>query len=173
MPPTCEKRAGSVVASIEVRSHVSDLWHQRIVRVGVCKQRANRQQHLRRTAKQNNKKLNRTRRQHQTWSHAQGQGMVDTFGMAAHVTFETVKAGLHCSFRISRHMLPLELMLGWYTFVAKLTCHRARIDVRLCRICGLAGVTMRNSWHLTAVPQPYTHARSQQSGRSTFGGLNG
>jgi len=53
--------------------------------------------------------------------------MVDTFGMAAHVTFETVKAGLHCSFRISRHMLPLELMLGWYTFVAKLTCQQTHV----------------------------------------------
>ena len=51
--------------------------------------------------------------------------------IAAHGTFETVKAGLHCSFRISRHMLPLELMLGWYTFVAKLTCHQAHVDVRL------------------------------------------
>ena len=39
-------------------------------------------------------------------------------------TFDTVKAGLHCSFRMSKHMLPLELMLGWYTFVAKLTCHQ-------------------------------------------------
>lgn len=27
-------------------------------------------------------------------------------------TFEMVKAGLHCSFKISRHMLPLLLIFG-------------------------------------------------------------
>ena len=37
-------------------------------------------------------------------------------------TLDTVSAGLHCSFSISRHIEPLELMLGWYTFVWKLTC---------------------------------------------------
>jgi hypothetical protein len=37
-------------------------------------------------------------------------------------TFDTVSAGLHCSLRMSRQMLPLLLMLGWYTFVEKLTC---------------------------------------------------
>lgn len=30
-------------------------------------------------------------------------------------TFEIVRAGLHCSFRMSRQMLPWLLMLGWYT----------------------------------------------------------
>ena len=29
------------------------------------------------------------------------------------VPFEMVKAGLHWSRRMSRHMLPLELMFGW------------------------------------------------------------
>lgn len=29
--------------------------------------------------------------------------------------FEMVSAGLHCSFRMSRQMLPWLLMLGWYT----------------------------------------------------------
>lgn len=37
-------------------------------------------------------------------------------------TLDTVSAGLHCSFSMSRHIEPLELMLGWYTFVWKLTC---------------------------------------------------
>ena len=37
-------------------------------------------------------------------------------------TLDTVRAGLHCSFSMSRHIEPLELMLGWYTFVWKLTC---------------------------------------------------
>ena len=68
------------------------------------------------------------------------------WAVAAEVTFETVKAGLHCSFRISRHMLPLELMLGWYTFVAKLTCHQARnlcqflllCDQRCCAKCAFS-----------------------------------
>lgn len=41
-----------------------------------------------------------------------------------HHTFDTVSAGLHCSLRMSRQMLPLLLMLGWYTFVEKLTCAR-------------------------------------------------
>ncbi|MFS7923770.1 hypothetical protein Hanom_Chr03g00264661 [Helianthus anomalus] len=36
-------------------------------------------------------------------------------------TLEIVRAGLHCSFRISRQMLPLLLMFGWKTFVLKAT----------------------------------------------------
>jgi hypothetical protein len=36
-------------------------------------------------------------------------------------TLEMVSAGLHCSLRISRHMLPLLLMFGWKTFVLKAT----------------------------------------------------
>lgn len=35
--------------------------------------------------------------------------------------FEIVRAGLHWSLRMSRQMLPLELMLGWYMRVVKLT----------------------------------------------------
>ena len=34
---------------------------------------------------------------------------------AAQRTFEMVSAGLHCSFKMSRQMLPWLLMLGWYT----------------------------------------------------------
>jgi hypothetical protein len=34
---------------------------------------------------------------------------------------EMVRAGLHWSRRMSRQMLPLELMLGWYMRVVKLT----------------------------------------------------
>jgi hypothetical protein len=37
-------------------------------------------------------------------------------------TLETVSAGLHCSLRMSRQMLPLLLMLGWNTFVLNATC---------------------------------------------------
>jgi hypothetical protein len=37
------------------------------------------------------------------------------------LTFEIVNAGLHCSFKISRHMLPLLLMFGWNTFVLNAT----------------------------------------------------
>jgi len=33
----------------------------------------------------------------------------------------TVNAGLHCSFKISRQMLPWEFTLGWYTLVLKFT----------------------------------------------------
>jgi len=36
-------------------------------------------------------------------------------------TFEIVKAGLHWSRRMSRQMLPLELMFGWYMRVVKET----------------------------------------------------
>lgn len=39
-------------------------------------------------------------------------------------TLEMVKAGLHCSFKISRQMLPLLLMFGWKTFVLKATYKR-------------------------------------------------
>ncbi len=38
-------------------------------------------------------------------------------------TLEMVKAGDHCSFRMSKQMLPLLLMFGWYTLVIKLTWH--------------------------------------------------
>ena len=38
------------------------------------------------------------------------------------VTFDIVSAGLHCSLRMSRQMLPCELMFGWYTFVWNCTC---------------------------------------------------
>jgi len=36
-------------------------------------------------------------------------------------TLEIVSAGLHCSLRISRQMLPLLLMFGWKTLVLKET----------------------------------------------------
>lgn len=36
-------------------------------------------------------------------------------------TLEIVSAGLHCSLRISKHMLPLLLMFGWNTFVLNAT----------------------------------------------------
>lgn len=38
------------------------------------------------------------------------------------LTLEMVSAGLHCSFKMSRQMLPLLLMFGWKTFVLKATC---------------------------------------------------
>ena len=38
------------------------------------------------------------------------------------VTLEIVNAGLHCSFKMSKQMLPLLLMFGWKTFVLKATC---------------------------------------------------
>jgi hypothetical protein len=43
------------------------------------------------------------------------------------ITLEIVKAGLHCSLRISRHMLPLLLILGWKTFVLKDTYNESII----------------------------------------------
>lgn len=36
-------------------------------------------------------------------------------------TLEIVSAGLHCSFKMSRQMLPLLLMFGWNTFVLNAT----------------------------------------------------
>lgn len=38
------------------------------------------------------------------------------------ITLDMVRAGLHCSFKISRQMLPLLLIFGWKTFVLKATC---------------------------------------------------
>jgi len=37
-------------------------------------------------------------------------------------TLDMVRAGLHCSFKISRQMLPLLLIFGWKTFVLNATC---------------------------------------------------
>jgi hypothetical protein len=36
-------------------------------------------------------------------------------------TFEIVNAGDHCSFKMSKQMLPWEFTFGWYTFVLKFT----------------------------------------------------
>jgi len=33
--------------------------------------------------------------------------------------FDTVRAGDHCDLRISRQILPLLFMFGWYIFVVK------------------------------------------------------
>lgn len=40
-------------------------------------------------------------------------GYIADCRMALHKPFEMVKAGLHWSLKISRQMLPFELMLGW------------------------------------------------------------
>lgn len=48
-------------------------------------------------------------------------------------TLEIVKAGLHCSFRMSRQMLPLLLILGWNTFVLNATYeNQTKIYVERC-----------------------------------------
>jgi hypothetical protein len=49
------------------------------------------------------------------------------------LTFEIVNAGLHCSFRISRQILPLLLTFGWNTFVLKATCKIYILIVSFCR----------------------------------------
>ena len=36
-------------------------------------------------------------------------------------TFEIVNAGDHCSFKISKQIVPCEFTFGWYTFVLKFT----------------------------------------------------
>ena len=36
-------------------------------------------------------------------------------------TLDTVRAGDHCDLRISKQILPLEFMFGWYIFVEKAT----------------------------------------------------
>ena len=36
-------------------------------------------------------------------------------------TFDIVNAGDHCSFKMSKQMLPCEFTFGWYTFVLKFT----------------------------------------------------
>ena len=67
------------------------------------------------------------------------------------LTLETVSAGLHCSFRMSRHIDPLEFMLGWYTFVWKLTCTRDRFTTMLLG----------------------HHVQQMQAGRDITGGAHG
>lgn len=42
-------------------------------------------------------------------------------------TLDMVKAGLHCSLRISKHILPLLLMLGWKTLVLNATWNKKTI----------------------------------------------
>lgn len=39
-----------------------------------------------------------------------------------YLPFETVSAGDHCDLRMSRQILPLLLILGWYIFVVNATC---------------------------------------------------
>lgn len=50
-------------------------------------------------------------------------------------TFEIVRAGLHCSLRISRQMLPLLFILGWKTFVLKATCKNIQIQYGVDLVC--------------------------------------
>lgn len=73
---------------------VRDLRHQRVVRVGVCEHRADREQHC-------NRKV----------SHVLPAEIRN--GGKKHPPLEIVRAGLHWSRRMSRQMLPFELMLGW------------------------------------------------------------
>ena len=39
-------------------------------------------------------------------------------------TLDMVRAGLHCSFKMSRQMLPLLLIFGWKTLVLNATCSK-------------------------------------------------
>lgn len=45
-----------------------------------------------------------------------------------------VNAGLHCSFRMSRHILPLLLIFGWKTFVLNATYTGQRIHIVLAHV---------------------------------------
>lgn len=60
------------------------------------------------------------------------KGFLDLVGEGEdQFTFDTVNAGLHCSFRISRQMLPLLLMFGWKTFVLNATWKMIVIRTKL------------------------------------------
>ncbi len=45
--------------------------------------------------------------------------IIDTQCVA--LPFDIVNAGLHCDLSISKHILPLLLILGWYILVVKAT----------------------------------------------------
>jgi hypothetical protein len=47
--------------------------------------------------------------------------MKSTHFIVFSLTFDMVRAGDHCSFKISRQIPPLELILQWYILVVKLT----------------------------------------------------
>lgn len=47
-----------------------------------------------------------------------------------YITFDIVRAGLHCSLRMSRQILPLLLILGWKTFVRNETCQISKLISR-------------------------------------------
>ena len=82
--------------------HMGYLWDQGVVRVGVCQQGADRQQHLCRTTCKSVESAN-----------CVAANSLPQSLLCNAITFETVRAGLHCSLRMSRQMEPLELMLGW------------------------------------------------------------
>ena len=72
---------------------VSDLGNERIIRVGVCEHRADGEEDYRYMLVSLAIRLYDRR--------------------IGYVPLEIVRAGLHWSRRMSRQMLPLELMLGW------------------------------------------------------------
>lgn len=58
-------------------------------------------------------------------------------------TLDTVSAGLHCSFKMSKQMLPLLLIFGWYTLVWKFTCKFTSVNKganQHCKQCDANGL---------------------------------
>lgn len=78
--------------------NVGNLRHQWVIGVGVCEHGADRQEDF-----------------------IQSVSQVHSNRSQEEIPFEIVRAGLHWSLKMSRQMLPLELMLGWYMRVVKLT----------------------------------------------------
>lgn len=97
---------------------VRNLGHKRVIRVGVCQQRADGQQHLRVCEEKGSQDVTGRRCEGPQAPVVQCRG-ARAPGAASSCsrrrTLEMVSAGLHCSFRMSRQMLPWLLMLGWYT----------------------------------------------------------
>ena len=68
-------------------------------------------------------------------------------------TLEMVNAGLHCSFNMSRQMLPLLLILGWKTFVLNATC-----AIHTSETQGITAINFKHSvrdhdlYYITTVP---------------------
>lgn len=112
-PASC----GGFVSEAISLAHMSDLRHQRIVRVRVRQQRADRQKNL-----------------HQLWVSyhplliiisslpIHNAAAADDVVLVLLITLEMVRAGLHWSLRMSRQMLPLLFMFGWNTLVLNATC---------------------------------------------------
>ncbi len=98
---------------------MGNLWHQRVIWIRICQQRADRQQHLRHSHHRLEESLQCSSELSISLSMSfckrSKTSKYGTCGInrQGRPTLLTVSAGLHCSLRMSKQMLPLLFTFGW------------------------------------------------------------